>query len=363
MSNPIADVIHKVEERFSKVAPAYMKYESEKGFAIQLMDNSPYLKKAAMENPRSLMQAMANVASIGLSLNPAEKLAYLITRNVKVADGKWETRVHLDVSYMGFVRLATDSGSIKWVQAACVYSSDEFIDNGPGEKPTHKYNAFAKDRGDFVGVYCVAKTHDGDYLTTIMPADEVLAIRDRSEAWKRSKSGPWATDFSEMAKKSVIRRAFKTWPRTDERRMTMLAEAVEISNQNEGFEPILTSPALGQYTAEQKAYFDQLISKGDALNMWALSKTMDGQTFTNLYHSFAKGEKGKYQRVVDELLKTGNEKAMEVIAAIETAKSDNNDFDAREIIEDLPSDVMAVIREMLPVETMAFVDDVAKAAA
>src|SRR5690554_6262182 len=45
MSNPIAEVIQKVEERFSKVAPAYMKYESEKGFAIQLMDNSPYLKK------------------------------------------------------------------------------------------------------------------------------------------------------------------------------------------------------------------------------------------------------------------------------------------------------------------------------
>ncbi len=189
--NPIVQVFEVAEQRFKEIAPEHMKYATEVGFAKQLMEGNGFLRKAAMENPKSLGHAITNVAAIGLSLNPAEKLAYLITRNVKVGQNQWETRVFLDPSYMGLIRLATDSGNIKWIQANCVYSNDEFCDNGPGEKPTHKYNAFAKheDRGEFVGVYCVAKTIDGDYLTTTMPAEDVYSIRDRSEAWKAKTAG------------------------------------------------------------------------------------------------------------------------------------------------------------------------------
>jgi hypothetical protein len=43
----------------------------------------------------------------------------------------------------------------------------------------------------------------------------VFAIRDRSDAWAKNKSGPWATDEGEMVKKTVIKRAAKTWPRSD----------------------------------------------------------------------------------------------------------------------------------------------------
>jgi len=319
---------------------------------MQLLDNNSYLKKASMENPRSFIQALTNVAAIGLSLNPAEKLAYLITRNIKNGN-QWETRVCLDVSYMGFVRLATDSGSIKWVHADCVYAEDEFIDNGPGEKPTHRYNAFAKSRGEFVGVYCVAKTKDGDYLTEIMPAEDVISIRDRSEAYKafveknKGNGGPWVTDFKEMAKKSVIRRAFKTWPRTNERRMEMLAKAVELSNQNEGFEPILTSPNLGQYTAEQKAYFDQLIEQSNGWGMMVFRKTIEETTFNNLYHSFEKGQKGRYQRIVDELLSKGAEIFRSYTADIEAAVQSGDDAAVLEIIEDMTEAEIDLLRAEL----------------
>jgi recombination protein RecT len=39
-----------------------------------------------------------------------------------------------------------------------------------------------------------------------MTADEVSKIRDRSRS---GKTGPWVTDFDEMAKKTVFRRASK----------------------------------------------------------------------------------------------------------------------------------------------------------
>lgn len=336
------DAIDKTKERFLQIAPAEMKFETEKGFAVQILKNNDYLMTVAQNHPVSLMQAVTNVAAIGLSLNPAEKQAYLIPRSVKGEKG-YVTKIFLEPSYMGLIKLATDSGSIKWVQAYPVYSGDEFVFTGAGEKPAHKFNAFAKDRGEFVGVYCVAKTADGDYLTAIMDADQINSIRDRSEQWKKSKSGPWATDFIEQAKKSVIRQAFKTWPRTNLNRM---AAAVEISNDNEGFEPILTSPNLGDYTAEMKAYFDSLIEKGDALRMFVFQIKTNEQnesTFANLYHSFEKGQKGKYQGVIDSLLAKGYNIVSDIRLVLNDAINADDDLGVRENLEGLEQDAIDVI--------------------
>ncbi len=214
----LAKMIDTTEERFKEVAPVSINFESEKGFAIQHLMNNSYLMSVAEGNHASLLQAISNVAFIGLSLNPAEKQAYLIPRTVKI-DNKFVSKIFLEPSYMGLCKLATDSGSIEWVQANCVRENDTFQDNGPGERPTHMYNAFSKARGEFVGVYCVAKTHTGDFLTTVMDCDDVYSIRERSEAWKKGKFGPWATDFNEQAKKTVVRRGFKMWPRTNLNRM------------------------------------------------------------------------------------------------------------------------------------------------
>lgn len=343
--NAIVKVIDKLQPRFAKINTPGIKFEAEKGFALAMLNNNPQLMKAAQENPTSLAQAVASVASIGLSLNPAEKQAYLITRNVKVAEKKWETRVCLEPSYIGFCKLATDSGAIEWIQAKCAYSNDEFIDNGAGIKPTHTYNAFAsrESRGEFVGAYCIAKTVGGDYLTEVMTAEDVLGIMERSETVKSARRnnksiyGPWADDFSEMARKSVIRRAFKTWPQSTGR----MAEAVHISNENEGFEPILTSPSLGDYTAEQKKYFDQLIEQADALGMYVFQRTLgESQVFTNLYHSFEKGQKGKYQRIIDDLSNKGRSIFTDCVNEMVRGITEGDDAAAIEIAQDLAQDAL-----------------------
>jgi len=335
----LARVIDLTEERFKAIAPKTMKYEAEKGFAMQLLINNPYLMKVAQGNEASLAQAITNVAAIGLSLNPAEKQAYLIPRNIKEGD-KWVSKIFLESSYMGLCKLATDSGSIEWVQANCVYQNDTFTDNGPGERPTHKYNAFSKERGEFVGVYCVAKTHTGDFLTTVMPVDDVYNIRERSEAWKKGKFGPWATDFNEQAKKTVVRRGFKMWPRTNLNRM---AEAVNISNENEGFEPILTSPKITDFTGEQKTYYDQMIEQSDGLGMLALRESIEETVWTNLYHSFKGGTKGKYQQIVNALTLSGENLLADITTAIQDGLTENDDAKIKELIEDISDDVYTLI--------------------
>lgn len=357
----VIKLIDRVEEKFTSVAPSYIKFDAERGFAIQILSNNDYLMKAAEENPDSLLQAISNVAAIGLSLNPAEKLAYLIPRNVKV-NGQFRTRVYLEPSYMGLCKLATDAGSIEWVQANPVFENDKFVIKSAGEKPDHEYDPFlsVEKRGEFKGVYCVAKTNTGDYLTTTMSAEDVNGIRDRSESWKAYKAGkvksggPWQSDFIEQAKKTVVRRAFKMWPRTDNKKLT---HAVQLSNDNEGFEPILSAPSMGEYTATQKEFFDGLIQSADAWGMFILNKTLDRQSFTNLYHSFEKGQKGKYQKVIDQLMKEGGEKFQNTVADIEAVCSSGDESGLQEIIDEMNQDELQVILNSITRESVIFINE------
>lgn len=208
---PIEDSIYGTKDAFASVlTDRSINFDREAEFALQALYGNDYAMKIAMQNRQSVINAVVNIAAIGISLNPAKRQAYLVPRDGKIC---------LDISYMGLLDLAIDSGSIRWGQAELVYETDAFALNGVDQQPTHKRNPFAKDRGDVVGVYVVVKTADGDYLTTAMAVDEINAIRDRSSAWKawvsKQKSCPWVTDWGEMAKKTVVKRAYKYWPKSD----------------------------------------------------------------------------------------------------------------------------------------------------
>lgn len=175
----------------------------------------------AKRNPESLKLAIMNVASIGVSLSPAKKQAYLVPRNGEVV---------LDVSYMGLCHLAQESGALKWVQSDIVRKKDRFLNNGKFEKPTHEYDAFG-DRGEIIGVYCVAYT-GADYLVETMPILEVYKIRDKSDGYdKNPQYSPWTTFPEEMIKKTVVKRAAKMWPVVEDSR---LANAIEHVNRYQG---------------------------------------------------------------------------------------------------------------------------------
>lgn len=215
MSNALAIVTGAIQEArddFSRVlVDRTISFEREAGFAIQQLQKNDYTLRIAGQNKQSVINAVTNVAAIGISLNPARKQAYLVPR---------DNQICLDISYIGLLDLAVASGSIMWGQAEIVRENDAFTLNGFDQAPTHVFNPFGKDRGPIVGAYVVVKTHSGDYLTTTMSIDEIYSIRDRSEGWKafyakKIKSTPWASDEGEMIKKTVIKRAYKLWPKTE----------------------------------------------------------------------------------------------------------------------------------------------------
>jgi recombination protein RecT len=176
-------------------------WAKEQQFAIQAFQKNDYLAKVAMANPSSAQNAIINVAAIGITLNPAAKLAYLVPR-----DGG----VHLDISYIGLLHLAQASGAIQWGQCKLVYANDTYESNGLDRAPTHKYNAFG-DRGSVVGGYCTVKTAQGDYLTEEMSLQEIKQVELSSKA----KNGPWQKWWDEMARKTIVKRASKYWPRCE----------------------------------------------------------------------------------------------------------------------------------------------------
>lgn len=187
-----------------------IKWEKESQFAFQALQKNSFLESTAKKNMGSLQNAIINIAAIGITLNPAEKLAYLVPR---------EGMVCLDISYMGLLRLAQDSGSITWGQCKLVRQNDDYQNNGLDSAPSHKYNAFG-DRGAVVGGYCTVKLPNGDYITEEMSIEDIITIRDRSvayKAWKKDnkKTCPWVDFFDEMARKSIVKRASKYWPKTD----------------------------------------------------------------------------------------------------------------------------------------------------
>ena len=244
----IAQDIYATRDAFSAVlSEPGLNFEREAGFAIQAIQGNDYMTRIAMGNRQSVVNAVTNIAAIGISLNPAKKQAYLVPRDNKVC---------LDISYMGLMDLAMATGAIRWAQAEIVHANDSFALNGMDRPPTHSFNPFSGDRGDPIGVYVVVKTSDGDYLTETMSVDEVNAIRDRSSAWKawvsKKKSCPWVTDWGEMAKKTCVKRAYKYWPKTEQ-----LEQAIHHLN-TEGGEGL--APEQPQSDPElAKRWIDQVV--------------------------------------------------------------------------------------------------------
>lgn len=204
-----------------------VKWQRECQFAIQAFQKSDFLAKTAAGNPASAQNAIINVAAIGISLNPAEKLAYLVPRDGMVC---------LDISYMGLLQLAQSTGAIKWGQCKLVYSNDTYESNGLDRAPTHRYNAFS-DRGEIVGGYCTVKTADGDYLTEEMSIAQIKQV----EASSKAKNGPWKNWWDEMARKTIVKRASKYWPKHDR-----LSAAIDYLNTDggEGFQDAPEQPEI-----------------------------------------------------------------------------------------------------------------------
>ncbi|KKK60079.1 hypothetical protein LCGC14_3027920, partial [marine sediment metagenome] len=151
---------------------------------------------------------------------------------------------------------------------------------------------------------------------------------------------------------------YKMWPQSDERANERMTLAVHLSNENEGFKPITTSPEIRDFTLDQKGYLDQLIESSNATGMAAFRTSLEEGVWTSLYHSFPHGEKGKYQKIIESLAAKGLDALKGYAEKIEIAVQANDDLAVNEIIGELAEDEVSFVANLLSEEAVGFMREV-----
>ena len=193
--------INRMSGEIKKALPAVMTPERFSRIALSAVSANPKLAECT---PQSFLAAMMTAAQLGMEVNTPLGHAYLIPfRNHGVMECQFQ------LGYKGLLDLVYRSGDVSSIQAQVVYEGDEF-DYSFGLEPTLRHVPAKRDRGEATHVYAVFKTKDGGYGFEVMSMEDVKAHARRYS--KSFGSGPWQTNFEEMAKKTVLKRCLKYAP-------------------------------------------------------------------------------------------------------------------------------------------------------
>lgn len=197
------------------VAKALPKHLTADRFVRVALTAITRIPKLAECDQASFFQCLLKLSQFGLE--PDGYRAHLIPfenrkRNV--------VECQLIIDYKGLVELALRSGVVANIHADVIRDGDIF-EYSAGELSRHvpyflrRDVGRPKEAGDVYAVYARAKFRDGSEKCDVMSLDEIERTRKRSRA---SNNGPWITDWTEMAKKTVVRRLSKWLPLSPEYR-------------------------------------------------------------------------------------------------------------------------------------------------
>ena len=199
------DLILSMKGQIEAALPSVITGERFARMVLTAMSNTPQLASCT---PKSFLGAMMQAAQLGLEPNTPLGEAYLIPfRNHGTLECQFQ------VGYKGMISLAHRSGL--YVQAHEVHENDDFeVEYGLDPKLLHK--PVFKNRGTVVAYYGVWKDKEGNFGFEVMSREDVEAhARKYSQSYGKGFS-PWKTNFDEMAKKTVIKKALKYAPLTTE---------------------------------------------------------------------------------------------------------------------------------------------------
>lgn len=206
----IAYLLKSRQAEIQKMLPKHLNAERLLKVAQIAATTTPALAKCDVP---SLIGAIGQCAQMGLEPNTVLGHAYLVPFNTKRKDvdgnEKWVTSVQVIIGYKGLIDLARRSGQIVSIAAHEVCENDSFeLCYGLDEKLNH--TPAMGDRGGIVGFYAVAKLKDGGYCFEFMSLHQVREIMSATQS--KGKYGPWKDHFTEMGRKTVIRRLAKYLP-------------------------------------------------------------------------------------------------------------------------------------------------------
>lgn len=186
-------------EQIRRALPEHMSAERMARIALTCTTRIPKLAECT---PQSFFRCLLDLSSWGLE--PDGRHAHLIPY------GK-ECTLILD--YKGIVALAYRSGFVRNIHSDVVRTGDQFT-YSLGKVIGHTPWAFRLDdkpteAGEVIAAYCVVELKDDACHHEVMTRQEIDAIKNRSRS---GANGPWVSDWTEMARKTVFRRASKWLP-------------------------------------------------------------------------------------------------------------------------------------------------------
>lgn len=198
----VRDLFVKNKNQILMALPKHMNVDRMVRVAMTSINTTPKLLDCT---PRSLLGAIIQCAQLGLEPGILG-MAYLIPYENRKAG---TVEVQLIPGYKGLLALARRSGDISTIMAQAVHGNDAFSYSlGTDPKITHVPTE--TERGVVTHYYAVGRLKDGGVQFEVMTKREVEAHRDRYS--RAAKSGPWQTEFDEMAKKTVLRKLCKLLP-------------------------------------------------------------------------------------------------------------------------------------------------------
>jgi recombination protein RecT len=241
--NTLRQLFDSSKERFAEVIPRHLSVERMLRISLACITRDSKLLECS---PASLLQCVMQLSEMGLEPGGVLGEAYLVP---------YKGVCTVIPGYRGLVTLARRGGYVRDVEAAVVREGDFFrYERGIELKLKHKPKLAGDQDRKIIAVYMIAHLKGTPRPhVEVMSIDDVLRIRERSQAWRsKGDSSPWGTDFAEMAKKTVVRRGMKMLPMSVE-----LAKAIELDNEDaidvEATEVARPSSAGKGFTSRLKA--------------------------------------------------------------------------------------------------------------
>ena len=202
------------KKALAAVLPKHMTADRVCRIVLSAASRTPKLLECT---PESVYLACHSAAQLGLEPGGPLGHAYLVpffnNKNQKM-------ECQYIPGYKGLIDLARRSGHISTIYAYSVHRDDK-LEFELGLEPKLKHVpslTIAPTRENMTHVYACAHLTDGGRQFVVMTTPEVESIRARSKA---RDSGPWMTDYLEMAKKTAVKRLVKMLPMSIE-----LADAI-----------------------------------------------------------------------------------------------------------------------------------------
>ena len=212
-----------------KVLPEHVSVERFERITLTALQRNPDLLNC---DRKSLFESVMQCAQDGLI--PDAREAALVKMGGRAA-------------YMpmlaGVMKKIRQSGELSTITAQIVYKGDDFrywIDDA-GEHLSHTPD-LASESSDILAVYALARTKDGGVYIEVLRLAEVEKIRKSSRS---ANAGPWVQWWSEMAKKSAIRRLAK--------RLPMSADVETVIQRDDQFYPYQQEKPVTQATSALSA--------------------------------------------------------------------------------------------------------------